>query len=101
MPFCARCFGCYIGHTFAFILFLAGILIGVSFLVGTIPALSIAIIGMAIMLLDWIAQNRLGLFSNNSSRFITGIFGSIGIGVFMWTFLALILSHVIILFHSL
>ena len=78
MPFCARCFGCSIGHILSFILFLTG----------NLPALLIASVGMVIMFVDWLIQSHFQIISNNHSRFITGIVGGAGIGVLMWTFFA-------------
>jgi uncharacterized membrane protein len=89
MPFCARCFGCSIGHVLVFVLFLTGIL----FLAGTLPALLIAASGMVVMFVDWSIQNHFKLVSNNYSRFITGILGGGGIGIFIWTFISFGLNH--------
>jgi uncharacterized membrane protein len=84
MPFCARCFGCSIGHVLAFGLFL----------IGSLPTLLIASIGMSIMFLDWLIQSYFNLTSNNYSRFVTGIMGGGGVGVFIWTFVGIGLKHI-------
>jgi len=94
MRFCARCFGCGVGHTLVFALFLAGLLTGTPFLIGTVPALFIAIIGMGIMFADWTIQSHFKLISNNYLRFITGILGGGGIGIFIWVFIMFGLSHI-------
>ena len=85
MPFCARCFGCSIGHILSIVLFLTG----------NLPALSIALIGMTVMFVDWLIQSYFKLYQNNYSRFITGIIGGAGVGVFIWTFITIGLKYLL------
>jgi len=85
MPFCARCFGCSIGHILSFVLFLTG----------NLPVLFIASIGITVMFVDWLIQSYFKIISNNYSRFITGIIGGAGVGIFIWTFITFGLNHLL------
>jgi len=66
-------------------------------LTGNLPALFIASIGMTIMFADWLIQSYFKIISNNYSRFITGIVGGAGVGIFIWTFIAFGLNYLLTL----
>ena len=70
MRVCSRCFGVFVGQTFAFF---AMVFIG-----------GVAWYYMGLMLLpmamDWSIQKFLNINSNNIRRFITGLLGGFGIG---------------------
>jgi uncharacterized membrane protein len=74
MPFCSRCLGCGVGHTFSFILFISGALPGLFFAFAMLIPFAI----------DWSIQEFLGIMSNNYRRLITGIIAGLGVGVFIW-----------------
>jgi len=84
MPFCARCFGCSIGHILSLGLFLTG----------SLPSILIGIAGMGLCLIDWSIQSYFKLFSNNYLRFVTGILGGAGVGIFIWTLFMMAYSWV-------
>ena len=81
MPFCARCFGASIGHIFSFALFCMGLL----------PSLSLCLLFMLIIFLDWSFQEWFGIMSTNPRRFLTGVIGGIGVGAASW----ITLTHLI------
>ncbi|MDR2823183.1 MAG: DUF2085 domain-containing protein [Mycoplasmataceae bacterium] len=78
MPFCARCFGIYIGYIAAITLNACGLFMPVSF----------GLCLMSLMFLDWVGQNLLKGYHSNITRFVTGIMGGIGV---VYTLAALIL----------
>lgn len=74
MPFCSRCLGASLGHIGAFVLFVSGLL----------PGIVIASAMILIMGIDWSLQKWFGIMSTNRRRLVTGIFGGLGVGVFVW-----------------
>ena len=75
MPFCARCLGASMGHVGAFILFLFG----------SLPTISVSLIFVAAMGVDWSLQKCCRVMSNNNRRLVTGILGGMGLGALIWT----------------
>ena len=75
MSFCARCLGASIGHIGAFLLFV----------IGNMPGITISVMLIAIMGIDWSLQKWAGILSTNPRRLITGIAGGLGVGVLIWT----------------
>ena len=75
MPVCARCFGSYLGHATAVILFLFGVRIH--------WALGLALV--VPMGIDWGIQRWLGIISTNPRRLVTGLMAGFGLGMgYMW-----------------
>lgn len=66
--------GASIGHIGAFILFM----------IGNLPAITISIIFIIVMGVDWSLQKWCGVFSNNNRRLVTGILGGMGVGTIIW-----------------
>jgi uncharacterized membrane protein len=75
MPFCARCLGTAIGHVISLVHFVFFALFPFWY----------ALIGLAVMLLDWYLQNQLKWYHSNLSRLITGTIGGYSVGLIIWT----------------
>ena len=75
MPVCARCFGSYLGHAAAVVLFLFGVRIHWA-------------LGLALVLpmgVDWGIQRWFGIMSTNARRLVTGLMAGFGLGMgYMW-----------------
>ena len=83
MPFCSRCLGCSIGHILSFLLFITG----------NLPSFLVAIILIIPLAIDWLAQEFLGILSNNYRRLFTGIAGGFGVGVIIWKLFGILLNR--------
>ncbi len=84
MPFCARCFGASIGHVAA----------AITFFFSAMPPLIVSPIGLTIMFIDWLLQNKYKVYHSNISRLITGILGGYSVGVIIWWFIDFMLRYV-------
>jgi uncharacterized membrane protein len=84
MPFCARCLGTAIGHVFSL----------VQFIFFPLWPIWVALIGLAVMLLDWYLQNQLKLYHSNFSRLITGTLGGYAVGLIIWTTIQFTYMHI-------
>lgn len=82
MPFCSRCLGCSIGHIASFALFIFGLL----------PNISVAILLLIPLAIDWSAQEFLKVISNNYRRLITGFLAGLGVGTIIWKVLLLVIN---------
>lgn len=74
LPFCARCLGASIGHIGA----------AINFFIGPMLPLYFAPIGMSIMFIDWVFQNKYKFYHSNFSRLITGVVGGYAVGIIIW-----------------
>ena len=88
MPVCARCFGSYLGHAAAVILFLFGVRIH--------WALGLALV--VPMGINWGIQRWLGIMSTNPRRLVTGLMAGFGLGMgYMWGISWIFRSIIVIL----
>lgn len=69
MPICARCFGSYVGHIAAVVLFLSGVRLHWG----------ICLAMVVLMGVDWGLQRYMGIISTNGRRLITGLAGGYGV----------------------
>jgi uncharacterized membrane protein len=88
MRVCARCFGCNIGHTLSFLVFIFGML----------PPWYWGFIAVGIMLIDWSLQEFFKIVSNKYRRVITGIIGGFGAGILLWSGASLLFTPIKYLF---
>ena len=81
LPFCARCLGASIGHIGA----------AINFFVAQMLPLFFAPVGLAIMFIDWILQNKYNIYHSNISRLFTGIIGGYSVGLIIWSLIRFLL----------
>ena len=79
MPVCARCFGSYVGHIAAIVLFLFGFRLHWG----------ICLAMMVPMGVDWGLQRYMGIMSTNGRRLVTGLLAGFGMST---TTLVLVIS---------
>lgn len=84
LPFCARCAGAGVGHIGGAINFFVAPMVSVVFF----P------VGLAVMLADWVMQNKLHWYHSNFSRFVTGIMGGYSVAMVIWWVVGLVVRWV-------
>jgi uncharacterized membrane protein len=84
LPFCARCLGASIGHITAAMNF---------FVAPMLPSL-FSPIGLAVMFIDWLLQNKYKVYHSNTSRLVTGIVGGYSVGIVIWWAVRLVITKI-------
>jgi uncharacterized membrane protein len=84
MPFCAWCLVAHIGHIWA----------AINFFVLPMLPLIFSPIGLAIMFIDWLLQNKYRVYHSNVSRLITGIIGGYSVGLVIWWVIKIVVSKI-------
>ncbi len=84
MRICSRCFGVFFGQSIAILILLFAVSIPWYWL----------ILFILPMVVDWSIQEYLSISSNNARRYLTGLFGGIGVGYIQFKIMFIILQSI-------